>query len=277
MDSSAGSAKSGIYTAWTIKRWLVLGLYPVIVAYPLLGHAQVPPSTTSPGRATVVTTIPACAPGWSDRLAAPIKITDSLVVSVPVKYIRYEMLTCGEATDGVPRDAPSNSTSASFEFFLPDFDGFTDKTLHDPFAPNEVKVAHVISEKNEFGPKVNYIVGRPSDQLKNMLAGSTGANPNKYRDMFGLRCYADKILTSKMWCYSAQAGEDHEGIFFDVDVQLNGRGVPNPLMRTEYFSQRYGGIEVSWWTSAENMSHWREIDAQIWKFLAAWNVVQTAK
>jgi hypothetical protein len=43
-------------------------------------------------------------------------------------------------------------------------------------------------------------------------------------------------------------------------------------MTARYFSKRYDGVEVSWRTNTKNLPHWREIDDQVWKFLADWNV-----
>ena len=47
-----------------------------------------------------------------------------------------------------------------------------------------------------------------------------------------------------------------------------------PLMQARYFSRRYGGVRIAWRTHVRNFSRWREIDAQIWKFIDAWNVAR---
>ena len=252
-----------------------LGLWLALAALPLLpglvqASATVPPSSVS----TALKAIPTCASNWSNRIATPIQVTDTLKVSVPVKYIRYELLTCGSTTDGVPRDGPAGSSSVSFEFFLPDFGGFTDKTLYDSFALNEVEVAYVVSA-GKLGFHPSDPAKLESTQAENVVEDM--ADPNKYQDLYGLRCYEGKIAKNRMFCSGLRSGNDHAEILFQVDAPPYGPGVVNPIMQTEYFSQRYGGIEVKWWTNVKNMPHWLEIDAQIWKFLSAWNVAQVAK
>jgi len=208
-------------------------------------------------------------------MAVPIKITDSLIVSVPVKYIRYELLTCGATANGIPRDGPPSSKSINFDFFLPNLSGFTVKSVREPFSVNEVHVASVASAAQAgFGPK------RPapdsSEQIKNFINGHE-ANPSKYRDIDGLRCYEGGILKNRNFCYSRRTGQDAHAIFLIVDVPPYARGLVNPLMRADYYSSRYGGIEINWWANAENLPHWRDIDAQIWRLLAEWNVARPTK
>jgi hypothetical protein len=48
-------------------------------------------------------------------------------------------------------------------------------------------------------------------------------------------------------------------------------------MRADYFSKSYGQVAIAWWTNANNLSHWRDIDTQVWKFMAAWNVAGLKK
>lgn len=158
---------------------------------------------------------------------------------------------------------------AGFDLFLPDFSGYTLERYRESFDTNEVHVAYVVSASEiEADPK--HPTHYPSNQLRNTLRYL--ANPKEYRDMHGLRCYTGRILKTKMYCYSAQGGSDHEGILFTVEVPPYSAGVVNPLIRTNYFSKRYGGIEIAWWTNVKNIPRWRDIDAQIWTFLAKWNV-----
>jgi hypothetical protein len=43
-------------------------------------------------------------------------------------------------------------------------------------------------------------------------------------------------------------------------------------MHARYISKRFGGVEIAWRTHGGNFPRWHEIDAQIWKFIEAWNV-----
>ena len=207
-------------------------------------------------------------------MAAPIKVTERLSVSVPVIYIRYELLTCGATTNGVPRGGPTDSTLAAFDFFMPDFSGFTMQRLRERFDVNEVHVAYVSSPRG-IEARPDHPTNYASNQLKNVLRYL--ANPKKYRDMYGLRCYEARILKTTMYCYGARAGKEDEGILLDVPVPPYPLGLVNPQMRTEYFSDRYGGVEVAWYTNSKNLPSWRKIDDQIWKFLATWNVAHPTK
>jgi hypothetical protein len=47
-------------------------------------------------------------------------------------------------------------------------------------------------------------------------------------------------------------------------------------MKANYFSRRYGGVRIAWRAQARNLPHWHDIDAQIWKFIDAWNVASAA-
>jgi hypothetical protein len=251
-------------------RWVKAGLYLclALAAFPLACLAQETPSVQLIGARQP------CRPDWLDRRAVPVKITDSLILSVPVKYIRYELLTCGADTNGIPRDGPPGSALVSFDFFMPDFSGYTIARLRQPFDVNEVHVAYVTSPK-EIEPHHEHPTNYPSNQLRNVLRYL--ANPREYQDMYGLRCYEDRILKDTIYCYSAQAVEGHEGLLLKVMVPPYALGVVNPQMTTEYFSNRYGGVEVAWRTNVKNLPRWREINDQVWKFIAAWNVAHQSK
>ncbi|WP_188798584.1 hypothetical protein [Dyella nitratireducens] len=226
----------------------------------------------SPGGQVAAANVP-CEPGWADRRGVPIKITDSLIVSVPMKYIQYEMLTCGARTNGIPRAAPLGSTSIGFDFFLPDFGGFTSQTLRELYPINEVHVFYVASAASQ-GFHPSNAAGIETNQFKGSLP--ILANTNKYEDLYGLRCYPDKSGT-RMLCYNAQAGNNHSAILLSVDIPGRVSGIVNPSMRATYFASRYGGIQIDWITSVRNLPRWREIDEQIWSFLAAWNMANPAK
>lgn len=248
-----------------LRRGIVIGLWLALAASPLLAGAQIsPPVATARG---------GCSPSWPDRNSVPVKVTDDLVLAIPQKYLRYEWLNCRKSASEIVRrraSLPMNA-GAGFDFFLPNFAGYTMKRFRTPFEVDDVHVAYVVSAK-EIEADPTHPTHIPSNQLKNILRYL--AEPHKYRDLYGLRCYEARILKTTMYCYGARAGKDHEGILFTVTVPPYPQGLVNPLMKANYFSKRYGGIEVLWWTNVVNMSRWRDIDAQIWRFLDAWNVVR---
>lgn len=264
-------AESVIRSAERFRRSgrLVLGL--ALAALPLLGHAEGVRSTQPLGVPGGIAEVTICSSDWLNRMAVPVKITDRLIVSVPVKYIRYELLTCGKTTNGVPRDGPPGAASLNFDFFLPDFSGFTYERLRKPFDVNEVHIGSVVSAR-KVGFGLKRPAPEPSEELENFI-NAHEADPKKYRDMYGLRCYEGKVLKDRIFCYSAKGGQAPGGIFLIAEVPPYARGMVDPLMRADYFSRRYGGIEVDWWSNVKNLPHWRDIDARIWKLLDAWNVV----
>ena len=48
------------------------------------------------------------------------------------------------------------------------------------------------------------------------------------------------------------------------------------MMTTKYFSVKYGGIDIAWRSHMDNWPRWKEIDAQIWKYIDAWNIASKA-
>jgi hypothetical protein len=220
-----------------------------------------------------------CRPSWSHKNYVPIKVTNSLILSIPLKYLQYEWVSCRESSKEIAaqRESLAKITGirgAGFDFFLPDFSGYTVRRLQKPYDVDKVQVSYVVSAKGiGFDPRDPAKL--ESHQFENELR--VLADVSRYRDMYGLRCYEGKTLKSREFCYSANAGEQHKGILLTVDVAPYGPGVINPQVSTEYYSRRYGGIDVDWHTNVKNLAHWREIDAQVWKFMAAWNQARAAE
>jgi hypothetical protein len=267
-------AKSAVWSVKCLTRAMRLGLWSAIAALPLLGHTQEARSIQPPSAWTNPAVDAACSPSWPDRNSVPIKITDRLVLAIPMKYLRYEWLDCRKSQAEIEsrRESLPLNAGAGFDFFLPDFSGFNMKRFQESFSPDEVHVAYVVSASEiEAAPTPPY----PSKQLRNVL--KLLADPKRYRDIYGLRCYDGRILKNTMYCYSANTEEGHKGILLFVAVPPYGPGVVNPQMWTDYFSKRYGGIEIYWRANVRNLPRWRAIDARIWKFLAAWNVVYMKK
>jgi hypothetical protein len=205
---------------------------------------------------------------WPQGSSAPLKITDTLVLSIPLQYERSAV--------GDP-DAPrspfpgvSGRTEARFDFFLPDFSGYTLQNYRNDFDENRVEVVYLhAGDLHEADP------GAPGEYPPNMLKRSLQEllNPDDYQDMYGLRCYKGRVLTDRLTCYGQRDAVAREDILLYVPVP----GAPPsafPTMKANYFSQRYGGVRIAWRTHARNLSGWRAIDVQIWKFIAEWNIAQ---
>jgi len=205
--------------------------------------------------------------------SVPFKVTETLILSIPLQYERFAGSGHPAPDSPAARLLPVENAHVGFDFFLPDFSGYTALRLNENFDTDEVQVAYLIASNprpSDQGFPNNY----PPNMLTNVLRDI--ADPNDFQDMYGLRCYKGRILKSQAFCYGKRGENDGEGILFDVKIPPYGPGLVNPQMHTRYFAKRYGGIEIAWRTNTKNLPRWHEIDAQIWKFIDAWNVA-TAK
>lgn len=199
----------------------------------------------------------------------PLKVTNSLILSIPLEYERFAISGHPAAASPKDHDRPVESGRASFYFFLPDFSGYTVQRFKENFDTNEVQVAYLIaSDPHPTG--LNVPNSYPPNMLKNALKYL--ADPNDFQDMYGLRCYKGRILKSEAFCYGRRDENDGEDILFNIMIPPYRTGVVNPQMHARYFSKRYGGVEIAWRSNAKNLPRWHEIDAQIWRFIDTWNI-----
>jgi hypothetical protein len=203
---------------------------------------------------------------WPRGLAAPVKITDQLTLAIPLKYERSAIEPGGPPPPPVAQQ--SGHGEVHFDFFLPDFSGYTLGNYRNDSDPNKVEVVYVhAGNPHEADP------GAPGEYPPNMLERSLGEtlDPDHYQDRYGLRCYQGRASTSRITCYGRRdaAGED---IMLTALVPPYPSDVAFPEMQARYFSRRYGGVRISWRTHVRNLPRWQEIDAQVWKFIGGWNV-----
>jgi hypothetical protein len=207
---------------------------------------------------------------WPQGRAAPVKINDELSLAVPLQYVRSAIESGGPPP---PTAAQSGHGEVQFDFFLPDFSGYTPQNYRNDSDENKVEVAYVhAGNAHEADPDA---AGEyPPNMLKRSLREIL--DPSHYQDQYGLRCYQGRVLASRITCYGprAAAGED---IMLTVLVPPYAPDVTFPEMQARYLSKRYGGVRISWRTHVRNLPRWREIDAQIWKFIDAWNVAQAGQ
>jgi hypothetical protein len=207
---------------------------------------------------------------WPEGRTAPLKITDTLVLAIPLQYQRSAIEDAHAPRS--PFHGVAGRTEARFAFFLPDFSGYTLQNYRNDSDPNKVEVVYLhAGDPHEADP------GAPGEYPPNMLKRSLQdqLDPRNYEDRYGLRCYRGRILTDRLACYGVRDAAAHEDILLYVPV-----AAPTPdnlaTMKANYFSRRYGGVRISWRAQARNLPHWHDIDAQIWKFIDAWNVAPAA-
>jgi hypothetical protein len=177
----------------------------------------------------------------------------------------------------LPKPSPdgraAGKTWIQFDFFLPEFSGYTPENIRKAFDVNKVEVGYVIAADTRpgAGPPGQY----PPDQLKRTLQYL--ADPNDHRDTYELRCYQGRVLKDRMYCYGSRDKAAQEDILFDVMIPPYASGVVNPQMRTTYFTRRYGGVVISWRTNVRNLPRWHDIDQHIWQFIESWNLAEPRK
>jgi hypothetical protein len=203
---------------------------------------------------------------WPVGHTPPLKITDQLILEIPLQHERGAL-----SADQGPRRAlpsgPSDRAEAQFDFFLPDFSGYTLGNYRNDTDENKVEVVYLhAGNPHEADPDApgEY----PPNMLKRALAEYLSSTD--YKDQYGLRCYEGRVPSARLTCYGKRnaAGEG---------IMLTTLKPPYPVdafpqLQARYFSQRYGGVRIAWRTHVRNLPRWREIDARIWQLIDAWNV-----
>ncbi len=202
---------------------------------------------------------------WPQGRAAPVRITAQLSLAIPLQYERSAIEPGGPPA---PPAARSDHGEVHFDFFLPDFSGYTLQNYRNDSDANKVEVVYLhAGNPREADPDA------PGEYPPNMLKRSLQEvlDPDHYQDQYGLRCYQWRTAKGRISCYGRRdaTGED---IMLAALVAPYPADISFPEMQARYFSKRYGGVRISWRTHLRNLPRWREIDAQIWKFIAAWNV-----
>ncbi|MGB6602840.1 MAG: hypothetical protein WA747_04570 [Steroidobacteraceae bacterium] len=220
-----------------------------------------------PGRAASERTTP-LPREWPQGRGAPVKITDQLSLAVPLQYERSAIEPGGPPA---PPASQSGHGEVQFDFFLPDFSGYTLQNYRNDSDPNRVEVVYLhAGDAHEGDPDA------PGEYPPNMLkrALQQAFDPRRYHDQYGLRCYEGRELAGRIACYGQRDKKSREDIMLTSLVPPYPEGVTFPVFQARYFSKRYGGVRLEWRAHVSQLPHWREIDAQIWKFIDAWNVVQ---
>ncbi|HEV8018824.1 MAG TPA: hypothetical protein VGP32_09735 [Steroidobacteraceae bacterium] len=207
---------------------------------------------------------------WPQGRSAPLKVTDQLILAIPLQY-ELSAIHHGEASHAL-MFAQSDRAEVQFDFFLPDFTGYTLENYQNEFDPNKVEVVYLhAGDPHEAEP------GAPGEYPPNMLKRALEdlLNPNDHKDMYGLRCYQGRILTDRIACYGRRDTANREDILLYVAVPPYAPGV-FPVLQARYFTTRYGGVRIAWRTHVSNLPRWHDIDAGIWKLIDQWNVAPAA-
>ena len=209
---------------------------------------------------------------WPQGRSEPLRITDELTLEVPLEYERSAIYRDRKPTRAL-LSGQSDRAEAQFDFFLPDFSGYTLQNYRDEANPSKVEIVYLHgSDPHEADPDApgEY----PPNMLKRLLKDTF--NPAAYEDRYGLRCYRGRVITDRLACYGRRYGAGGEDILLYVPQPPFPQDVP-PQIQARYFSKQYGGVRIAWRTHVKNLPRWREIDTQIWKFIEAWKVSAAAQ
>ncbi|HWZ63086.1 MAG TPA: hypothetical protein VNX02_08700 [Steroidobacteraceae bacterium] len=238
---------------------------PILLTLSLLaaGCAKQPPAP-APAPATAPLT------EWPKGASAPLKITDELTLAIPLQYERTA-IEPGDPHIRAFLTQQSDRAEARFDFFLPASGGYTLENYRNEADPDKVEVAYLhAGNPHEADPDApgEY----PPNMLKRALAQSL--NPDDYVDQYGLRCYREREPSARLTCYGRR---NTAGEFLMLTTQQAPYPADSfPQLQVRYFSRSYGGVRIAWRTHVKNLPRWREIDAQIWTFIAAWQVAPPA-
>jgi hypothetical protein len=203
---------------------------------------------------------------WPKGVTAALKITDQLTLEIPLQYERTA-IDPGRMPARAFISQQSDRSEAQFDFFLPDFGGYTLQNYRNEGDPEKVEVVYLhAGNPHEADPDApgEY----PPNMLKRALAGFL--NPDDYQDQYGLRCYRGREPSKRLTCFGRRdaAGED----IMLTTLQPPYPADSFPQLQARYFSRRYGGVRIAWRSHVKNLPRWHDIDAQIWKLIDAWRV-----
>lgn len=215
---------------------------------------------------------------WPGKPAL-VKLKDNLVLSIPPQHHQFwtqrDWLTGRDLANRPPMTAQElpYSKSAGFHMQMPDFSGFTYENYLKEFDEDTVLVWEISPASMDavkpgatgsYPPNVfNRIMTKPSQRF----------DLEKYEEKFGLRCFKElQDPDNRYTCWGARGSDLDEMILLRVSMPPHPDWMSNPSMQTLYFSPKYGGLEVGWRAHVKHLPRWREIDAQIWKYIDQWNI-----
>src|SRR2546430_2064450 len=131
---------------------------------------------------------------WPQGHTQPLKITDALTLEIPLQYERSAISHDQSATRALISQQ-SDRSEARFDFFLPDFTGYTLENFRNQSDENRVEVVYLhAGDAHEADPDA------PGEYPPNMLKRSLEdlLNPNDYQDMYAPRCYQGRAASARL-------------------------------------------------------------------------------
>src|SRR2546421_10750240 len=160
-------------------RTRTIGLAALAVCVLALGAAgcarKSAPGPLPPDRSAQVARV------WPPGRSTPLKITDTLTLSIPLEYER-SALQHGEPARAL-LSVQSDRVEAQFDFFLPHFSGYTLQNYRNELDENKVEVVYLhAGDPHEAEPDA---AGGATPQL--LLTAQPGfLNPQDHQEMYGV-------------------------------------------------------------------------------------------
>ncbi len=201
------------------------------------------------------------------------KLNKRLILAIPPQYQKFWLRDNPVIGDPKRLGELPETKIVGFSFFLPDLSGYTPNNFQQEFDARRVDVVSIEpSDPRQADPDAPG--AWPPNMIKRVLKAGIVGEPF---DRYGLKCYHTVgALNFMVTCYGASDALHQEHILLQVDLPPYIDYVKFPIMQALYFTKRYGGLQVIWRTSVDNFSQWREINAQLWKFIETWNIANQA-
>jgi hypothetical protein len=202
--------------------------------------------------------------------AALFKLREGLTLAIPPIYQEFWL-----QGDRVIRRPAAVSRAPTvpligFDFFMPDFGGYTPGNYRQPFHEDRVRVNYLSTvEPRTDGEAPLY---SDIDGAISRLAG-VFLLPDQFTDEHGLRCFASPAPSNQR---RICVGERLQGerMLLDIKVLPYDLATTYPMVHARYYTKLYGGMEVDWSAHMKWFARWFEIEQQIWRFVDAWNVAK---
>lgn len=199
------------------------------------------------------------------------RVNDHLVLAIPGEYgpwsgkIDHEPSTCRKISDlpwlGFIGFQFQGGWSAGYNpKDVPWVDGADPKHVY----PDHVVV--LVSSQPAL-PKLSDQESRAAREKYLETERTLDAQAREIREIAGLRCRFPKLGLAT-YCTNGEPGNPDS-------LQLNvwPRNASFFEIKAYYFSSKYGGMSVSWQTLTSDVSHWRDIEATMWRLIADWNLL----
>ncbi len=189
-----------------------------------------------------------------------VKITNQLIFAPPPSVFPHYLGDDPKSLKCRHIDDLPQVTTASFQIRASTLTGPESPTVVGAFDPDLVKI--YVMGKVQVKARDPSVVEREQEDDYNR--SKSKGYPVEKVDQFGLRCHGFPRIS--MICIGSTAGAP--------TVVLSTQPGLSQGLRATYYSQKYGGIEIDWLTSLDNLPRWSDVARQIFTDLDNWNALQ---